>query len=95
MAVCSAYGIPHSEFLSWRPTDRDKAVWWELRQRSTCQSCGTRQEEWDPDRGGSRDAYRADLHQCAGCVERQRAEDAPDLKEQRGMSVILIRNRGV
>lgn len=95
MAVCAAYGIPHSQFLAWRQTDRDKSIWWEIRQRSTCPSCGTRAEEWDPRQGGSRDAYRADFRECAGCVEKERASDAPELKEQRGLSVILVKNKGV
>lgn len=94
MAYCGPRGLPHSEFLGWSAADRDKAIWWHMRDRAACPSCGTRPEEWDPGRGGSRDAYRADLHECPGCVERERAQDAPELKEQRGLSVVLVRNVG-
>lgn len=93
MAYCGPRGIPHSQFLSWSKTDRDKALTWLLRDRSACPSCGTRPEEWDPAKGGSRDAYRADIVECRGCVERERAQDAPELKTQRGLSIALVRNR--
>jgi hypothetical protein len=95
MEYCGPRGIPHSQFLDWRDSDRSKAIWWSVRQRAACPSCGTRAEEWDPAKGGSRDAYRAELVECPGCVERERAQDAPELKRQRGLSVSLVRNRGV
>lgn len=93
MAVCADYGIRHSEFLGWPATDRDKAIWWSLRRQAACPACGTRPEEWDPKRGGSRDAYRAEITECLGCVERERAQDAPEMKKRRGLSVGLTRNR--
>lgn len=93
MDYCGPRGIPHDKFLGWPKTTRDKHLAWFLRHRVTCPSCGTRPEEWDPNRGGSRDAYRADFHECPGCVERQRAEDSPELKEQRGLSIVLIKNK--
>lgn len=95
MDVCAdVYQVRHSEFLSWDKLDRDKAIVHYIRKRETC-TCGTRPDEWDPKRGGSRDAYRADFAECPGCVERERASEAPELKEQRGLRVVLIRNRGV
>lgn len=67
MRVCAAYGIPHSEFLSWSKTDRDKALWWDIRQRETCQSCGTRAEEWTEDP----QAYTWKVDSCPGCEVRE------------------------
>lgn len=92
LAVCAQYRIPHSEFLGWSGSDRDKAVWWHLRKSETCTQCGTRPQEWDPERGGRRRAYSAEIHQCEGCVVRQRAETAPEMTQARGMHVVLVRN---
>lgn len=94
MAVCAAYGIPHSEFLGWRASDRDKAIWWHIRQQETCPSCGTRPEEWDPDRGGHRRAYVARKRRCHGCAAKQQVEASidPD-QEGRGVHVVLERGR--
>lgn len=71
MAVCAEYRIPHSLFLSWSPLDRDKAIWYQVRQRLTCPRCGTRPDEWDDDHN----AYVADWHHCRGCEVKARAED--------------------
>lgn len=68
--MCAAYRIPHSQFLAWPASDRDKAIWWHVRQRQTCSGCGTRAEEWDPARGGRLDAYKATPVQCIGCAHR-------------------------
>ena len=95
MEYCGPRGIPHDVFLTWRKTSRDKALAWLLRHRATHPPCGTRPEEWDPKQGGSRDAYRAELQECLGCVEIERAQYAPELKNQRGMNVVLIKNQGV
>lgn len=59
----------------WTRGDRDKAIWWYLRRQSTCPSCGTREEEWDPARGGDRDAaYAPERHHCRGCQIKNEAE---------------------
>lgn len=92
MAVCARYGIAHSAFLGWDPDDRDKAIWWELRERDRCPGCGTRQEEWDEDRGGDRDAYRAEVHRCRGCQVRatkQAEVSRDDLGD--GVHVVLVK----
>lgn len=67
MEVARAYQIPHSQFLSWSKGDRDKALWAHIREQRTCTGCGTRPEEWDPDRGGSRTAYLPTETACPGC----------------------------
>jgi hypothetical protein len=82
MAVCAAYRIPHSEYLSWSADDRAKAMWWQLRERQTCGTCGTRREEWVSADGAHLDAYKAEGQLCHGCraidAERSRVgKDAP------------------
>lgn len=96
MAVAEKYRIPHSQLLDWSRPDREKAVWWHLRQAEACPSCGTRAEEWDPKRGGDRNAYSAVLHRCRGCEVSGRTEDSEEFKKAgRGVSVQLRRNREV
>lgn len=67
MTVCADYRIAHSKFLSWPKQDRDKAIWWHVRERDRCPSCGTRGAEWDERRGGHRNAYAPRLQRCRGC----------------------------
>lgn len=93
--MCAEYRVRHSEFLAWSDSDRDKALWQHIRSRQACSQCGTRPEEWDPDKGGRRRAYRAEIHQCEGCVVREQAEAAPELQTARGMRVALVRNEEV
>lgn len=69
MDYCAPRGIPHSTFLTWDDDDQDKALAWSRLERTTCTRCHTRPEEWDEDRGGSRDAYFVDVHTCPGCLE--------------------------
>jgi hypothetical protein len=97
LAVCAQYKRFHSEFLALSQDDRDKAIWQFLRDRSTCPHCGTRPEEWDPDVGGHRGAYVADLAECEGCVVKLRGEAAAESELQafRGMRVVLVRNQEV
>lgn len=92
MAVAAEYRIPHSHFLRWSPDDRDKAIWWHVRKTTACPRCRTRAEEWDPGRGGRRDAYRAELDRCDGCVEIERSNAAPEA-QGRGVFVRLVPNR--
>jgi hypothetical protein len=100
MAVCAEYRIPHSHFLGgpavWTPADRDKAIWWQVRQAETCRACGTRPDEWDPNLGGHRRAYAVEERVCAGCevlqrAEAQHAEDEPAL---RGAHLVLVARKG-
>lgn len=87
MAVCADYKLPHSEFLEWDPSDRDKAIWWHLRQAEKCPGCGTRHSDWEKDR----DAYRAEIVRCRGCEIRQRTEDSITKDDGRGLQVQLIK----
>lgn len=93
--MCAEYRIPHSEFLGWLASDRSKAIWWHLRQREACPSCGTRPDEWNPDKGGHRFVYEPKIRQCAGCVELERTREDETVTKQRGMHVVLVRNREV
>lgn len=92
LAVCHHYRIPHSQFLGWAEQDRDKAIWWHVRQLQTCQSCGTRSEEWDETRGGRRDAYGPQSQICRGCEVKQGYEASIHDEQGRGERVVLIRN---
>jgi hypothetical protein len=91
MTVCADYRIPHSEFLGWDPVDRDKAIWWHLRKSETCAGCGTRYDDWDPDKGGSRQAYGAEIHRCRGCEVRESAAES-DAAQGRGIYIVMRRN---
>ena len=70
-------GIPHSVFLGrvvrpgvdpqWTDEDQDKALAFEQEKARCCSGCGTRPEEWDPERGGDRFAYVGARRYCPGC----------------------------
>lgn len=94
LAVCSHYRIPHSEFLSWSPDDRDKAIWQHIRERQACQACGTRPDEWDEERGGHRYAYAAEPKRCRGCELIEAARGSVTDKDGRGIRIVLVPNRG-
>ncbi|HEY9354609.1 MAG TPA: hypothetical protein VIP28_15210 [Nocardioides sp.] len=98
MDVCEAYDIRHSEFLRWDADDRDKAIWHEIHKRQRCPSCGTRPDEWDPEKGGRPDAYRAVVHRCPGCAaleaKREDMEKNPEAYPSRGASAHLRRREG-
>lgn len=93
MAVCAAYGIPHSEFLAWPDDDRDKALWWHAREAERCPSCGTRPAEWDPEQGGDRRAYVAEKIVCRGCQQLEARRDASKEQEAHGVQIVLTRHR--
>lgn len=92
LSVCAEYRIPHSEFLRWPQDDRDKAIWYHIRERQRCQACKTRPDEWDESKGGYRWAYMAEERRCRGCevLEAGRAAQAAD--QGRGVHVVLARN---
>jgi hypothetical protein len=88
MAVCAAYAIPHSEFMAWWTSDRDKAIWWHLREQERCGSCGTRRPEWDE----SRHAYSAKKIRCRGCEVKEGAEKSITKADGKGVRIELHRN---
>jgi len=91
MSVCADYKIPHSEFLSWIDSDRDKAVWWHIRQAEKCPSCGTREGDWAKDHN----AFIGDLKRCRGCEIRERTQESVTDADGRGVHVVLKRREDV
>lgn len=89
MAVCAEYRISHSQFLGWSESDRAKAIWWHVRQKTTCAGCGTRPEEWDETQGGDRHAYAAAKYVCAGCEQVQAFQASIKDDKTRGLYVAL------
>lgn len=86
---CVPLGIPHSVFLDWDEDDQDKALWWTANKRLTCESCGTRPEEWEKDS----EAYTGYTDRCQGCRELHlRRKDLADLgeDERAGLRTFLI-----
>lgn len=93
MGYCGPRGIAHEgQFLTWSQSDRDKAIWWYLRDRAECSKCGTRDEEWTGADGRIRHAYYAAIMNCEGCAERERGEEAEELQNGRGKSIVLLAN---
>ena len=77
MDYCAPRGIAHSDFLEWDEESRVGAIAWMVEERITCSQCGTREDEWDPTRGGDRVAYVPVAHTCEGCARIEQAyEDA-------------------
>lgn len=89
MDYCGPLGIAWDEFLSWPRRSRDAAIIWTQRKRQACPSCGTRPEEWDPDRGGSDVAYAAEVRSCRGCETRASAESQLP-KDTPGAHIVLV-----
>ena len=101
MDYCAPLGISHSHFLGgpdvWTAADRDKALAWQERKRSTHDRCGTRREEWDPARGGSRHAFEYVPDVCPGCEALERTEavmSGPEWQGQRGKTIKIRRRAG-
>lgn len=92
LAVSAKYFKMHSEFLAYSAADRDGAIWQYIRERQTCQGCGTRPDEWDPDKGGHRAAYFPQITVCQGCIGIERLQEKIREEEGRGMRVGLRRN---
>lgn len=97
MAYCGPRGLPHSFFLGgphlWTQADRDKALAWQELDRQTCKGCGTRPEEWDPEQGGSRDAWEYVIDVCPGCERREATEARMQDKEHAEMKGKRIKVR--
>lgn len=51
----------------WTAEDRAKVLARTIEKRLQCPECGTRRDEWDPKRGGHRQAYTAISDMCHGC----------------------------
>jgi DNA-directed RNA polymerase subunit RPC12/RpoP len=64
---CAEKAIPHSEFLEWSEDDQEKAMVWLTDTKTRCPDCGTREDEWDPKKGGSLHAYHVSSYICINC----------------------------
>ena len=88
--------IPHSHFLGgpnvWTDLDRAKVRAYRTWKAEVCSGCGTHASEWDPKRGGDRDAYIADLTYCQGCsrLHESRENEMDDETRARGAHQVLI-----
>ena len=90
MGVCASYGIPHSEFLEWPKSDRDKSLWFHLRTQEACGGCGTRSEDFKD----GPNAYVAVIERCRGCELKSKVENTEEFKQGgRGLHVVLKRRR--
>lgn len=67
MAYIGPLGIPLSTFLSWPEHDQDAALLWQAHESKRCHNCGTHPYDWNPDKGGRRHAYLAQVVRCPGC----------------------------
>lgn len=82
--------------MSWDNEDVLKALAWKVEQALMCSDCGTRLEEWDEDKGGSRDAYLPSLYDCPGCkaagdaLEAESKERSNYKRSSNGLKVRLL-----
>jgi hypothetical protein len=98
LAICEEYRISHSHYLggpsTWTPEDRAKVVAYRAWQAGLCGSCRTREEWFDPKRGGHRAAMIAETHRCPGCqLEAEERKNIPS--EALGVHVRLVPNPGL
>lgn len=68
MAYVGPKGIPLSEFLTWDTHDQEAALLWQAHEARRCGQCRTHPWDWNPDKGGRRQAYTAEVVQCPGCA---------------------------
>lgn len=75
----------------WTPLDRAKEQAYHDWLRDFCPDCRTRDEWWDPKRGGHRHAMVTETKRCPGCeiTEQERAQIPSNAK---GVKVFLIPN---
>jgi hypothetical protein len=69
MALCKRWRIPHSEFLSWSPLDREKALAYELHEAGRCHECGMHPDDW-PEEGTFDEVppFTVEATRCYGCL---------------------------
>lgn len=77
-------GIPHSDFLCWSEDDQDKAIAWNIEDRTRCKRCGTKPFEWLDENGREiiPPPYEATDRRCMGCatLDQHRSEIPSELK---------------
>ena len=88
--------VPHSHFLGgpneWTDLDRAKVRAYREWRAEVCSGCGTHASEWDPKRGGDRNAYVATLTYCQGCsrLHESREQEVDDDARARGVHQVLM-----
>lgn len=77
----------------WTDEDRDKAIWHAKYKAERCSGCGTHPDEWNPNKGGDRQAYGAVEERCAGCAALEQHQEALSSRAKedrvRGVRVVL------
>lgn len=90
VAYCYERGIPHSRFLAkWSPEDRAKVIAYGLEKSAVCPGCGSAEWQWDPEQGGSTNAFDAVVETCPGCQRKDWLRDDHE-KLPSGSSVVLV-----
>ena len=87
VSFCNEHGIPHSEFLAWKPEDRAKALAFVMESSEHCSMCGTAAWEWEE----NPHAYDAEEKQCKGCYLKGVYSDSSDTRIK-GATVVLVKN---
>lgn len=77
--------------MRWTPLDRAKAEEYAAWKAAACPGCGTREDEWDPKRGGHRFAFVASTHRCPGCELKEMERDQIP-ENTKGIKIGLIPN---
>lgn len=80
---CNEHGLPHSEFLEWDPSDRAKALAFEIEESLRCAMCGTAQWQWDENRY----AFEVVPHDCPGCYQKEYLQDSADKRPGRTLEL--------
>lgn len=79
----------------WTQPDRDKAIWHARYKAERCSGCGTHPDEWDPEKGGHRQAYQAVESRCPGCAAieqlQETTESRPKNERFKGVRIVLKR----
>jgi hypothetical protein len=71
--------------LSWDEDDQDKAISYLVEEKSVCDECGTRAEEWDKEDY----PYVGWTKRCKGCEALEQEKDNVG-DDNRGVKVMLV-----
>lgn len=71
-----------------------KVLAWTIEQSLMCSDCRTRLDEWDPKKGGHRQAYATATYMCPGCQQAETVmEGIAKEGQSKGVKVRLERTR--
>lgn len=98
MEYCSPLGLPHSKFLEWDASDRDKAISYMQWKKKFCPRCGTDPAEWLDERGRTVEPppFVATTNVCHGCatLEEERATRPKSEATSQRFQTFLVRFTG-